>query len=63
MKDPARNAPALRALQRAILRLQDDIGRFADENQATLDLLALTPVEEGEGMMDVVGEGDGGGPL
>jgi hypothetical protein len=51
--------------------LQDDIGRFADENKALLDLLASTPMEGGaaeEGaMMDVVvgggGDGGDGGPL
>lgn len=46
--------PSLRALQRSILRVQDDIGKFADENQATLDLLALTPLAEENG-----GAGDG----
>ena len=42
--------PCFRALQRAIGKVQEEVGKFSEENQGVLDLLVLTPVEGGEEM-------------
>ena len=52
-RDPSRHAPHFRALQRAILRVQEDVGRHAESSTALLDLLVAGEGGKEEGIVSL----------